>query len=64
MRTVLTTIGLLLALTLFGTVGFRIIAGSSWVECLYLAVVTLTTVGARDPGTDTASMLFVVVYPS
>ena len=62
MRTVLTTIGLLLALTLFGTVGFRIIAGSSWVECLYLAVVTLTTVGARDPGTDTASMLFVVVY--
>ena len=62
MRTVLTTIGLLLALTLFGTVGFRIIAGSTWVECLYLAVVTLTTVGARDPGTDTASMLFVVVY--
>jgi len=62
MKTVLTTIGLLLALTLFGTVGFRIIAGSSWVECLYLAVVTLTTVGARDPGTDTASMLFVVVY--
>lgn len=62
MRTVLTTIGLLLALTLFGTFGFRIFTGSGWVECLYLAVITLTTVGSRDAGTDTASMLFVVSY--
>lgn len=62
MRTVLTTIGLLLALTLFGTVGFRLTSGSGWVESLYLAVITLTTVGARDPGTNTASMLFVVFY--
>ena len=62
MRTVLTTIGLLLALTLFGTVGFRIFIGSDWVDCLYLAVITLTTVGSRDAGVDTASKLFVVVY--
>jgi voltage-gated potassium channel len=62
MRTVLTTIGLLLGLTLFGTFGFRLITDSGWVECLYLAVITLTTVGSRDAGTDTASMLFVVVY--
>jgi voltage-gated potassium channel len=62
MRTVLTIIGLLAALTLFGTLGIRITSGSGWVESLYLAVITLTTVGARDPGTNTASMLFVVVY--
>jgi voltage-gated potassium channel len=62
MRTVLTTIGLLLALTLFGTVGFRMTTDSGWVECLYLAVITLATVGSRDAGTDTASMLFVVAY--
>lgn len=62
MRTVLTTIGLLLTLTLFGTFGFRIFTESGWVECLYLAVITLTTVGSRDAGTDTASMLFVVSY--
>lgn len=62
MRTVLTTIGLLLALTLFGTVGIRIITDCGWVESLYLAVITLTTVGSREVGTDTASMLFVVVY--
>ena len=62
MRTVLTTIGLLLALTVFGTVGFRITSASGWVESLYLAVIALTTVGSRDPGTNTASMLFVVFY--
>ena len=62
MRTVLTTIGLLLALTLFGTFSIRIITGSDWVECLYLAVITLTTVGSREVGTDTTSMLFVVAY--
>jgi voltage-gated potassium channel len=62
MRTVLTTIGLLLALTLFGTVGFRITTDCGWVESLYLAVITLTTVGSRDAGTNTWSMLFVVFY--
>ena len=62
MRTVLTSIGLLVALTVFGTIGFRITSDTSWVESLYLAVVTLTTVGSRDAGDDTGAMLFVVVY--
>jgi voltage-gated potassium channel len=66
MRTVLTTIGLLLALTLFGTVGFRLTAELTseqpWLESLYLAVITLTTVGSRDAGTNPASMIFVVAY--
>lgn len=66
MRTVLTTIGLLLALTLFGTVGFRFTAEPAseqpWLESLYLAVITLTTVGSRDAGTNPASMIFVVAY--
>ena len=66
MRTVLTTIGLLLALTLFGTVGFSLTAELTseqpWLESLYLAVITLTTVGSRDAGTNPASMIFVVAY--
>ena len=62
MRTLLNTICLLFTLTLFGTVGFRITGGHSWLECLYLAIITLTTVGSRDPGQSTATMLFVIVY--
>jgi len=65
MRTVLTTVGLLLALTAFGTVGFRLTSDLTskdpWLESLYLAVITLTTVGSRDPGTNTSAMIFAVV---
>ena len=62
MRTLITTICLLFALTLIGTVGFRLTGGHPWLECLYLAIITLTTVGSRDAGQSTASMLFVIVY--
>lgn len=62
MRIVLTSVGLLMALTLFGTIGFRITTDNTWVQSLYLAVITLTTVGSRDAGTSPSSMIFVVVY--
>ena len=62
MRTMLTTVGPLMALTLFGTLGFRITTDSSWLESVYLAVVTLTTVGSRDAATNTPSTVFVIVY--
>ncbi|HTI49705.1 MAG TPA: potassium channel protein [Planctomycetaceae bacterium] len=32
-------------LTLIGTLGFRYFSGGSWLDCLYMAVTTLTTVG-------------------
>lgn len=41
----LTIVGLLLFLTIVGTVGFRLIEGGSWLDCLYMTVITLTTVG-------------------
>ena len=46
-----------------GTVFYRIVEGWSWVDSLYFAVVTLTTVGYGDftPQT-TAGKLFTVVY--
>lgn len=62
MRTLITTICLLFALTLIGTVGFRLTGGHPWLECLYLAIITLTTVGSRDAGQSTGTMLFVIVY--
>ncbi|MDA0283519.1 MAG: potassium channel protein [Planctomycetota bacterium] len=58
----LTPVGLLLALTMFGTIGFRFTTDSSWLDSIYLAVVTLTTVGSRDAATGTASTIFVIVY--
>ncbi len=62
MRTLITTICLLFTLTAIGTVGFRLTGGHPWLECLYLAIITLTTVGSRDGGQSTATMLFVIVY--
>lgn len=62
MRTLITTICLLFTLTTVGTVGFRVTGGHPWLECLYLAIITLTTVGSRDAGQSTGTMLFVIVY--
>jgi voltage-gated potassium channel len=62
MRTMLTPVGLLLALTMFGTIGFRFTTDNSWLNCVYLAVITLTTVGSQDAATNTASTIFVIVY--
>ncbi|MCA8997848.1 MAG: potassium channel protein [Planctomycetaceae bacterium] len=53
---------LLLSLTAVGTVGFRLLGEDSWLDSLYLAIITLTTVGSRDAGHDPASMLFLIVY--
>jgi len=45
-----------------GTLGFRYFRDSSWLESVYLAVVTLTTLGCRDPANNSTTMAFVVVY--
>jgi voltage-gated potassium channel len=40
---------LLLALTVaYGTVGYRVVEGWSWLECAYMTMITLTTVGYRE----------------
>jgi len=61
-RRPLIILGLLSLLILAGMLGFRTIGGSSWMESLYLAVVTLTTLGSRDPASDNSTMVFTVLY--
>lgn len=59
----------LLTVTLIGTVGFKLLAGdrSSWLDCLYMTVITVTTVGYGEavPVSDIpggrALAMFVVV---
>ncbi len=44
-----------------GTVGYRLIEGWSWLDCLYMTVITLTTVGFREVGPlSVAGQIFTV----
>ena len=62
MKVVIHTVGLLVGLTLAGAIGFRWLTGQSWLDCLHLAVITLSTVGSRDAGDDPATRVFVIFY--
>lgn len=54
---------LLLAMTLIGMAGFRIITGARWLDCLYMTVITLTTVGYGEIiELGDAGRIFVMVY--
>jgi len=53
----------LLTLLIFGgMLGFHWVTGATWLESLYYAVITLTTLGCRDPASDAKSMSFIIVY--
>ncbi|QDU07248.1 potassium channel family protein [Gimesia aquarii] len=55
--------GLLLGFTIFGTVGIRLIEGSSWLNSLYMIVITATTVGYEDPVTlSDNGKIFIIFY--
>ncbi len=62
MRQFLILSGMVIGITTFGTVGIYILNGGTWIESLYLAVVTLTTLGSRDVPKSEAAMLFIVFY--
>lgn len=62
MRQFLIILSLLLCLTTIGTIGMHELTDRDWLHSLYLAVVTLTTVGSRDVPDEPAIMMFVVVY--
>ena len=56
------TLALLIGLTVAGVVGFRLTETFGWLDALWLAVVTLTTVGAYDRPLTGAGKLFAVGY--
>lgn len=62
MQRVVSIIVLLLGLTAVGTVGLHLLTGEPWLDSLYSAVITLTTVGSRDVAKNNAGMIFVIVY--
>ncbi|GAB4136881.1 MAG: potassium channel protein [Planctomycetaceae bacterium] len=63
MRRIVAIASLLLILTLSGTVGLRLIEQSSWLDSLFMAVITLTTVGYEDVvGLSPAGKIFIITY--
>lgn len=53
----------LAVLTAVGTIGLKIVTGGRWVECLYFAIITLTTVGFNETlPLDDNGRLFIVGY--
>jgi voltage-gated potassium channel len=63
MKRILTAISLITLLLIVGTLGFTAITGKGAIECLYLSVITLMTVGYREPEPiDDGGMIFVIVY--
>ena len=63
MKRIFPVISLITLLLVVGTVGFSAITGRGPIECLYLSVITLMTVGYREPEPiGEAGMVFVIVY--
>ncbi len=52
---------LLLGVMLFGVIGYKIVAGYTWVEALYMTVITMATVGFKEVRPlDTDAQIFTV----
>lgn len=63
MRRILAILGLLLLLTAIGTVGLRMIEGADWLDCLFMTVITLTTVGYNETvELSPAGKLFIICF--
>jgi voltage-gated potassium channel len=45
---VLAALGLVVAITAIGTIGYVVIEGASWLDGLYMTVITLSTVGFKE----------------
>ena len=54
---------MVIALMLVGIIGLRLIEHASWIDCFYMTVITLSTVGYGDPiGLSTAGKIFISLY--
>lgn len=63
MRQITIILSLLLSLTVFGTVGLYVIEEAPLLDCLFMAVITLTTVGYSDVvSLSPAGKVFIIGY--
>lgn len=62
-RKIVTILSLLVSLTFVGALGYHLTTGENWFDSVYLAVITLTTLGSREPENfDSFGKLFVIGY--
>ena len=52
---------LLLALLLFAIFGYKYISGLSWIDAIYMAIITISFVGFEELGMSAESKIFVIV---
>ena len=62
MRQLIVISSMLLGITAFGTIGIHTLSDATWLESVYLAMITLTTVGSRDVPKSPAMMVFIIIY--
>jgi len=65
MRRLLFSLALLLSFTVVGMVGFRLVEGWDWLQCLYEAIIIMTTVGlsaTRQTELRDVTKVFIIVY--
>ena len=66
MQRIVQIVLMLLLLTLVGTVGFRLVDPSaSWIDCLFMTVITLSTVGYSETinlDNNPAGKVFVIAF--
>src|SRR6266508_2475744 len=62
-RNLVTAAALLLTLPIIGTAGYMILEGWSFIDALYMSVITLTTVGFREVRPlDTSGKVFTMIF--
>ena len=62
-RRILGVISLLVVLGVAGVSGFRAISGEKWVDCIYMTVITLSTIGFHEViPLDDRGKIFVSIY--
>jgi len=54
-RTIKTGVGLIFSVLLAGTVGYHLLEGMNFLDSLYMTVITISTVGFKEVGTESLS---------
>ncbi len=54
-RTIKTGVGLIFSILLAGTVGYHLLEGMNFLDSLYMTVITVSTVGFKEVGTESLS---------